>query len=127
LEPYAHQLRDRHAHYQWERSRIDESGDILGPVSQGHHYFGFNRGKQGKKSGVWYREWAPGARELRLIGEFNNWDRGSCPMTRDEYGVWSVFLPDEQWADRLVHGSRVKVHVISDSGGMDRIPANIRR
>src|SRR5438552_160642 len=80
LEPYAHQLRDRHAHYQWVRSRIDESGGILGPVSQGHHYFGFNRGKQGKKSGVWYREWAPGARELRLIGEFNNWDRGSCPM-----------------------------------------------
>ena len=34
---------------------------------------------------------------------------------------------DEQWAGKLVHGSKVKVHVITDSGGMDRIPAYIRR
>ena len=48
-------------------------------------------------------------------------------MTRDEYGTWSIFLSDEQWAGKLVHGSKVKVHVITDSGGMDRIPAYIRR
>src|SRR3954465_11768730 len=106
LAPYAQALRDRYQHYQWVRSRIDEAGGILGPISQGHHYFGFNRGHQGKQSGVWYREWAPGARELRLIGEFNNWDRGACPMARDEFGVWSIFLSDEQWGGKLVHGSR---------------------
>ena len=127
LEPFVQQLRDRYAHYRWVRSKIDETGGILGPVSQGHHYFGFNRGKQGSKAGVWYREWAPGARELRLIGEFNHWDRGTSPMTRDQYGVWSIFLDDKLWGDKLVHGSRVKVHVISESGGMDRIPAYIRR
>ena len=59
LEPYAQQLRDRWTHYQWVRSRIDETGGILGPISKGHHFFGFNRGKQGSKAGVWYREWAP--------------------------------------------------------------------
>jgi 1,4-alpha-glucan branching enzyme len=127
LAPFAQQLRDRFAHYQWVRSRIDETGGILGPISQGHHYFGFNRGKQGKKDGVWYREWAPAAHSLRLIGEFNNWDRGACPMTRDEFGVWSIFLPDDEWAAKLVHGSRVKVHVVADNGGLDRIPAYIRR
>jgi 1,4-alpha-glucan branching enzyme len=109
------------------RSRIDETGGVLGPISQGHTIFGFNRGKLRTTSGVWYREWAPAAQSLRLIGEFNNWDRGANPMTRDEFGVCSVFLPDNEYASKLVHGSRVKVHVVTDAGGMDRIPAYIRR
>src|SRR3954451_25111558 len=69
LEPYAQALRDRYSHYQWVRSRIDETGGILGPVSLGYQYFGFNRGHDGKgdgkKPGVWYREWAPAAHSLR--------------------------------------------------------------
>src|SRR5947207_2931470 len=70
---------------------------------------------------------APGAKSLRLIGDFNGWDRGANLMTRDELGVWSIFLPDNQFAQRLTHGSKVKVHVVSEAGGMDRIPAYIRR
>src|SRR4051794_18165112 len=93
LEPYAPALRDRYSHYQWVHSRIDETGGIMGPVSQGHHYFGFNRGKDGSKTGVWYREWAPAAHSLRLIGDFNGWNRDAHRMTRDQYGVWSIFLP----------------------------------
>ena len=48
-------------------------------------------------------------------------------MQRDENGVWSTFLPDARYGTRLVHGSKVKVHVVSDAGDMDRIPAYIRR
>ena len=127
LKPYVHQLRDRYAKYRALRDRIEQSGGILGPITQGHTIFGFNRGHENGKPGVFYREWAPAAKSLRLIGDFNNWDRGACEMSRDEFGVWSVFLPDEKWGDRLVHQSRVKVHVVADSGGMDRIPAYIRR
>jgi 1,4-alpha-glucan branching enzyme len=101
---------------------------LLGPISQGHKYFGFNRGELYEKSGVWYREWAPGALQLRLIGDFNNWDRYNCPLVRDQWGVWSIFLPDDQYAGKLVHGSRVKVTVVHEtSEWMDRIPAYIRR
>lgn len=39
-----------------------------------------------------YREWAPGAKAAALIGDFNNWE---CAwMQKDEWGVWSVELPD---------------------------------
>ena len=108
--------------------RSSRTGGLLGPISQGHHYFGFNRGERDGKPGVWYREWAPGALQLRLIGDFNGWDRCANPMVRDQFGVWSLFLPDDEYADRLMHGSRVKVHVVTDNGGaMDRIPAYIRR
>lgn len=127
LEPYAHQLYSRMGHYGHVRATIDHSGGLLGPISEGHRYFGFNRGELDGAAGVWYREWAPGATALTLMGDFNSWNRDSEPMTRDEYGVWSLFLPDDRYADKLVHGSLVKTHVVSANGALDRIPAYARR
>src|SRR5688500_14576031 len=128
LEPFAPQLRQRYQHYQHTLNRIGGMQALLGPMSTGHHYFGFNRGTLYGKPGVWYREWAPEALQLRVIGDFNGWDRMASPMVRDNYGVWSLFFPDDQFADRLTHASKVKVHVIPEKGqAMDRIPAYIRR
>jgi 1,4-alpha-glucan branching enzyme len=127
LEPYRPRLRERHGHYAAVLSRINDVGGLTGPISQGHHFFGLNRGESHGKPGVWYREWAPGARQLSLVGDFNGWDRNANRMDRGEFGTWTLFLPDDQYADRLTHGSKVKVHVASDAGEMDRIPAYIRR
>jgi 1,4-alpha-glucan branching enzyme len=127
LGPYAHALKDRCSYYQTAVSKLDTTGGLLGQVSQGHHYFGFNRGELWGKPGVWYREWAPQALQLRLIGDFNRWDRMANPLVRDQFGVWSLFLSDEQFGAKLVHGSGVKVHVVADNGNMDRLPAYIRR
>lgn len=128
LRNYLQPLRARFAYYQSVRQRYDGEGDLLGQVSQGHRFFGFNRGELHGQPGVWYREWAPNALQLRLVGDFNDWDRFGHPLVRDEYGVWSLFLPDGKFADRLVHGSRLKVHVVAEDGqAMDRIPAYIRR
>lgn len=127
LEPYASKLAARHKHFRAMLGRIEATGGLLGQISQGHHYFGFNRGNYLGTPGVWYREWAPGALQLRVIGDFNFWDRWSCPMVRDTFGVWSLFLPAGKYSG-LVHGSRVKVHVVGEDGaGMDRIPAYIKR
>jgi len=109
------------------RSQFDASGGLLGPISQGHHIFGLNRGEHEGEPGVWYREWAPGAHSLSLIGDFNGWDRGADRLQRGEWGVWYRFLPDRDYWHRLTHQSRVKVHVESEIGGHDRIPAYIRR
>ena len=127
LKPYAPQLRERFAHYQRFKAEIEKTGGVLGEISQGHHYFGFNRGENDGETGVWYREWAPNAHALSLIGDFNGWDRGANSMSMDEWGVWHLFLPDKDYADRLTHGSRIKVHVASELGGLDRIPAYIQR
>jgi 1,4-alpha-glucan branching enzyme len=127
LEPYRSRLRERHALYASALGRLESTGGLTGSVSTGHHYFGLNRGEFHGKPGVWYREWAPGAVQLRLIGDFNGWDRNADPMVRDAFGIWSLFLPDDRYADRLTHGSKVKVHVIAEHSAMDRIPAYIRR
>ena len=39
-----------------------------------------------------YREWAPAAQSAQLIGDFNGWQ--GTPLERDDFGVWSVRLPD---------------------------------
>ena len=128
LAPYAARLAERQARYRAAVARFDSTGGLLGQISQGHRYFGFNRGEFHGKPGVWYREWAPAALQLRVIGDFNGWNRWANPMVRDEFGVWSLFFPDDTYASRLTHGSGVKVHVIGeDSTGTDRLPAYIRR
>ena len=37
--------------------------------------------------------WAPNARAVSLIGEFNQWDRGKTPMQKVYDGTWEVRLP----------------------------------
>lgn len=128
LEPYRERLRFRQEHFLRRLSELGGPEGLLGQASQGHHYFGFTRGVHEGKAGVWYREWAPAAQQLFLIGDFNGWNRQSHPMERDSNGVWSLFLPDSRYAEKLVHGSRVKVFVAGQKGTtQDRIPAYIRR
>jgi 1,4-alpha-glucan branching enzyme len=46
-------------------------------------------------TGIWYREWAPGAKALALVGEFNNWEpRPQDWAIKNDFGVWNLFLPD---------------------------------
>ena len=127
LEPFSEDLRQRIAHFAAARAAIEAEGGLLGPMTAGHCYFGFNRGVWDGKPGLWYREWAPGAKGLLLVGDFNFWDRGAHPLSRDEYGVWHRFFSDAEFGTGLAHESRVKVHVVTETGGGDRIPAYIRR
>ncbi len=127
LKPYTTQLRERFKQYLHFKSIIEKTGGVLGEISQGHRYFGFNCGEKEGESGVWYREWAPSAHSLSLIGDFNDWNRDANPMSIDAWGIWHLFLPDKDYSDRLTHGSRVKVHVKSALGEHDRIPAYIQR
>ncbi|HEX5322886.1 MAG TPA: hypothetical protein VFW40_03810, partial [Capsulimonadaceae bacterium] len=127
IAPYAGVLAARQDYYKSVRARIDGEGGLLGPISLGYEYFGFNRGESAGEPGLWYREWAPAARALHVIGDFNGWDREADSCERDEYGVWSRFFPDNAYSGRLTHGSLLKVQVTSDLGTMDRIPAYSRR
>jgi 1,4-alpha-glucan branching enzyme len=132
LEPYGERLRNRHLHYKHFRELLDQHGGPTGEMTTGHLYFGLNRGvgrgaNEGK-TGVWYREWAPEAKGVSLIGDFNEWNREAHRLERDQWGVWSIFLPDEATQHRLVHGSRIKVHVEgADGTRIDRLPAYIKR
>ncbi|HEX6240880.1 MAG TPA: alpha amylase C-terminal domain-containing protein [Polyangiales bacterium] len=127
LVAHAAALRARQRRFVNAYQQLEESGGLFARVSTGHHYFGLNRGEDRGQPGVWYREWAPGAERLSLVGDFNGWDRDAHVMTRDEFGVWSLFVPSAGAGAGLTHGSRVKVHVRGRNGALDRVPAYIRR
>lgn len=120
LRPYEGDLRQRMGHYAWLKSQLLQPGETLSDFANGHKYFGFHR----TETGWVYREWAPAAESLSLIGDFNDWDPEATPLTKKEGGVWEVELKGE---DILKHGDKVKVHVKSMGIERDRIPLYIHR
>ncbi|CAM3567437.1 1,4-alpha-glucan branching protein GlgB [Occultella aeris] len=49
----------------------------------------------GEVRGVSFSVWAPNARAVRVVGDFNGWDgRSSSMRSLGSSGVWELFLPD---------------------------------
>ncbi len=124
LEPFSDEIQRRIDSFNNELSHLKAAGGIK-EFALGHEYFGFNYSKKDK--GWWYREWAPKAQKLSIIGDFNDWDREANPLKKIKGGIWEVLLPDEKYKARLTHDSSVKVHVVADKGSLDRMPAYIER
>ncbi|MBV6645930.1 MAG: 1,4-alpha-glucan-branching enzyme, partial [Cyclobacteriaceae bacterium] len=123
LAPYADEIVSRINRMDEKVSAIKKKHKSLDKFADAYHFLGFNYDK--KANGWWYREWAPQAKALFLVGDFNDWDRQANPLIKGEGGVWEIFLDDERYSDRFGHQSAIKVHVVSNSGGLDRIPAYI--
>ena len=125
LKPVEGAMTERYAHFCRRLSGIERTAGSLVDYATGYLYFGFQYDPV--RRGWWFREWLPGAIDVYLFGDFNGWQRTELPLRRGAGGVWSIFLPDESFAGRLVHGSRVKIFVHGRNGWLERIPAYIRR
>jgi len=65
----------------------------------------------GAVSGVRFAVWAPNARSVSVVGEFNSWDGRLHPMrSLGASGIWELFLPDAS------AGSRYKFEIRTQSG-----------
>ena len=119
LEPFTGDIDLRMQHYWDTRHTLVGDGD-LASFANGYMFFGLARTKNG-----WvYREWAPGADDMHLIGDFNNWDRLANPMHRTETGIWEVKIKGR---DTIRHGQKIKVQVTRNGRKFDRIPLYINR
>jgi 1,4-alpha-glucan branching enzyme len=62
-----------------------------------HHHIwrrmGAHSGQRGDVSGVQFCLWAPNARSVSLLGDFNGWDGRHHPMQRRLGGCWELFIP----------------------------------
>ncbi|KAK6942641.1 Glycosyl hydrolase, family 13, catalytic domain [Dillenia turbinata] len=113
----------RYGQYRRLRDEIDRYEGGLDAFSRGYEKLGFQR----SATGITYREWAPGAKSAALIGDFNNWNPNADVMSRNEFGVWEIFLPNNaDGSPAIPHGSRVKIHMDTPSGVKDSIPAWIK-
>lgn len=120
LKPFERDIRLRMERFSDIRKTLLGAKADLVSLANGHLYFGFHK----TDTGWVYREWAPGADAMHLIGDFNGWNRESHPMIRTEAGVWEIALDG---ADALVHGQRVKVQVTKNGVKADHISPYIRR
>ncbi len=80
-------------------------GPVLGPlddllIAEGTHLRLFDKLgahciEHEGAHGVHFAVWAPNARLVTLVGDFNDWDHRRHPMRlRTDIGVWEVFIPD---------------------------------
>ena len=125
LDPVSKLVDKRHDRYEQRLNGIKNRYGSLMTFATAHQFLGFNYDK--RRKGWWYREWAPAAHYLSLMGDFNDWNRYEYPLELAGAGLWEIFLPDSEFADRLVHGSKLKVLVQSQIGEHERIPVYIKR
>ncbi|MBO5771659.1 MAG: 1,4-alpha-glucan-branching enzyme, partial [Alistipes sp.] len=125
LQPVADEIELRHELYLQKISEIERNGGSIADYANGYRYFGWQRDDD--MSGWWFREWLPKAHDVYIFGDFNGWQRTQLRLDRNTEGVWSIFLPDAMYADRLTHGSLYKLHIHGENGWLDRIPAYATR
>ena len=77
--------------------RISELDTYL--FAKGTHYeiyekMGAHLAEEDGKAGTYFSVWAPNARSVSVVGDFNNWDRMAHPMQPvQQSGIWDIFVP----------------------------------
>jgi 1,4-alpha-glucan branching enzyme len=68
--------------------------------------------EEGRVTGVRFTVWAPNAREIRVVGEFNGWNGDAHQMRAIDYssGVWTLFIPG------LDEGAIYKYEIVTSWG-----------
>ena len=125
LEPFESDIEARLVRLKGVLNTFEKNSKSLYDFAGQHLFLGIHYSPELKA--FTYREWAPGAFELFLIGDFNNWDRTSHPLSKTKDGIWEIILPEAEYKSTFLHESKVKVHVVAKNGKHDRIPAYIKR
>ena len=105
-------INDRHDHFERTLAEICMAEGSLHNFcfTNGLHSFGLQR----KDHGFRYREWAPAALAVSLVGDFNAWDPNRHPCSRTGNGVFETFvhdLPDGTPAVRPGMRYKAVVHI----------------
>ena len=123
LAPYEEAIRGRYNHAIWKIGQLTQGGRTsLSEFANGYDYFGLHK----LPNGGWvFREWAPNATAIYLVGDFNDWQENEdFRCTRiNELGHWELKLP----AKTMRHGQLYKLHIKWNGGEGERIPAWTQR
>jgi len=121
LTPYKDKIKSRLEKIRKIENRLIGGSMSLKEFSSGHLYFGLHlEGNQ------WvFREKAPNATGIYLIGEMTGWKKRKKFALRkiDKEGVWELRLPENS----MSHGMLYRLKMIWEEGEGDRIPTYARR
>lgn len=120
LEPYKEAILGRHETLVRRKQEIAGYGKPLSSAVNNHLYYILHKEKK-----EWvFREWAPGATAIYLIGEFNSWKKepeyAFHPLSG---GNWELRLPEQM----ITHGMLYKLLMEWPGGSGERIPAYANR
>ena len=119
LKPFAKQIAQREIRLSRKEKELAPKGSLSG-FATGYLYFGLHRTQDG-----WvFREWAPNATAVYMIGEFTDWkinhEYALKPLPK---GVWELELP----TCKLHHRQLYRLLVCWKDGQGDRIPSYANR
>lgn len=120
LEPYADAIFGRYEYAGLTEKKLTGENQTLSDFASGYLYFGLHH----QTDGWIFREWAPNATAIFLIGDFNNWQRHpDYQLKKLQNGIWEIKLPDFA----MTHSQLYKLLVEWEGGSGERIPAWARR
>jgi len=81
----------------------------LGELQNGYDYFGSKSISVLNKTGYYFAVWAPNAKSVSVVGDFNNWHSTTHLLfpRLDNSGIWEGFIPE------IEHSSLYKYHINS--------------
>lgn len=122
LKDYEQAIAGRHQFALDKIGELTQGGkSTLSEFATGYLYFGLHR----TSTGWVFREWAPHATDIYLIGDFNNWEESPKYRMKRLKGTgnWEIKLR----GNALKHGDLYKLKIHWDGGCGERIPAWCRR
>lgn len=119
LAPHAGAIKSRSDYIAKRKAEI-LNGQKLEDFALGHLFFGLH--KEGDK---WvFREWAPNATKIFLVGDFNDWQElPEYELRRVDGGIFEIFLP----AASIKHKHKYKLRIYWNSGDGYRLPSYANR
>lgn len=81
-----------------------------GQFFESFQVFGAHLTEQNGKKGTSFSVWAPHAKQVSVVGNFNNWDRNNHKMKKmSEEGIWNLFI------EGIEEGEIYKYEIITSS------------
>ena len=120
LEPFSDAIEGRHNEALRKEADLTQACHSLVDFANAYKYFGLHRTPDG-----WvFREWAPNATAITLIGDFSGWqEQIKYQLKRLDNGVWEIKLKPKD----LKQGDLYKMMVHWEGGDGERLPAYANR
>lgn len=90
---------------------------------EGKHYklydkFGAHTTELNGKKGTYFAVWAPFAKNVSVIGDFNNWHSEAHPLFPrwDSSGIWEGFIPNLDWGTIYKYAIRTNKNILLEKG-----------
>lgn len=117
LEPFERAITGRYEYVTYKKSELTQNGKkSLSDFATGYLYFGLHQ----TQSGWTFREWAPNATQIYMVGTFNDWKEDEKYALKPlGNGNWEINLP----AEAIQHENLYKLVVYWEGGKGERIPA----